>query len=660
MRRLSKAIFAAISLWAMFISPSVFADSPTFNTLFFKPATGRNDYMMLHSTDTLHKFQFQFGEYISYGYRPLEVRGGGSRVQGIVDHTIVSDFVGAVSFLDWLQVGFDFPFALVDYFRPANSPATDPMRNKMGLSDLRFEIKARVMDPCLFPVGLAVIPFVTVPTGKDSVFLGDPGMTGGMRVALDGRVSRHLGLTFNVGYQGGKKVNLRNVEFQHRLLLGGGLNVMLKHGLSVFAEINADSAFSHFFSVREMNPTEAMAGVKWDIKDTGVTVSAAGGNCIMCGVKGAKARAILGVSYRYNPKKYVEKDIAAEKPCARRFSKGLTPEEIYELKMKCPPNPADYKAGIHDEGCPKYYELSDIAELMMHCPSRPEDFIQGVHDDACQKVFTLGDRYTSKEIQSIYTLMTAELGLRCPTNPEEWSPLLHDQACPKYYDLKEISDYAAICPPNPQEYRPGVDDAGCPTYYTLRDKYPQDQWELVARLSKQDTDKDRINDYLDMCPTEAEDYEGFADTDGCPDSGIAAISNGEIQTYRPVYFDFARADLKYDSTQALDQVVAIINQTPWIKKILIGGHADERGTESANEKISMKRADVVVRYMLSHGVRSNVILTPVGYGARKPIALGKSEEDYARNRRVVFTIATEGFIPRLASPYPSKVQKEKQ
>ena len=654
MRITYKGMFFCLILWLFsFVPSSVFADSDQFNALFFKPATGRNQYLMLHSTDTLHKYQFQVGEYISFGYRPLEIRDATGRIQGVIDQTLVSDFIGAVSFLDWLQLGFDFPVALIDKFRSPNDPGTVPMSNKMGISDLRFEIKARVLDPCVYPVGLAFVPFISVPTGKNSIYIGDPGITGGLKAVLDVPVARRVGFSFNLGFQGGKKIFLRNVEYQYRMLLGAGINAKVSDSVSIFGEINSDNAFSKFFSAREMNPTEAMVGVKWDIKKTGVTLTAAAGNCIVCGVKGAYARSVLGVSYRYNPKKYQEKDILYEKPCQKRFAKGLTADEIYELKMKCPPNPKDFKQGVHDDACPKYYELAEVAELMMRCPGTPEDFIQGVHDDACQKVFTLADKYTPDEIASIYTLMEAELGLRCPADPSEFNPMLHDQACPKYYDLREISEYAAICPPEAEEYRPGVDDAGCPTYYTLREQYPEDQWELIARLSKQDTDKDRINDYLDMCPTEPEDYEGFADTDGCPDQGIAAISNGEIQTYNPVYFDFARAELKYDATQALDQVIAIINQTPWIRKVLIGGHADQRGTETANEKIAMKRAEVVQQYMLQHGVRSNVILTPVGYGARKPVATGNTEEDYARNRRVVFTIASEGFVPRRPAGKPA-------
>lgn len=653
-------IMTVFCLGVMQAAPQAFAQNTTFNALFFKPATGRNSFLMVHGSETLHQWQFQVAEYISYGYQPLEMSLAGQRLQGVIDHTLVSDFTASIGFLEWFQAGFDMPVVFINKFRAPLAPAATPTQNHVSLSDLRFEMKFKVLDACKYPVGLAFIPFMTVPIGSDTYYVGDPGMTGGIKVAVDGRVSRYIDLALNLGYQGGKRVQIQNIDFQHRFLLGAGISGNLPRGFSLFGEVNVESAFSDFMDDRDLNPVEIMAGVKYDVKDTGVSVLAAGGSCAVCGVKGARARGVVGVRYRWNKKEYIEKDRVAYKPCRKRFAGGLTPEEIYYLKLNCPPNSADFKQGVHDDACPKFYELSELADLMMHCPPRPEDFKPGIHDDACPKVYTLADKYSESEIQDIYAIMAAEYGVRCPSNPEEFNPMLHDQACPKYYDLKEISLMSSKCPDDPEDYVPGVDDAACPKYYTLRDQYPEDQWQFIAELSKKDTDKDRINDYLDLCPRQPEDYNGFADDDGCPDQGVAAISGGEIKTFKPVYFEFAKADLNYDSKQALDQVIALINANPWIRKVLIGGHADERGTDEANQRISMRRADVVIEYMLNHGVRSDVRLTPVGYGATKPLTTGTTEEDYARNRRVNFTIAAEGFIPPAKATRRPKAPRKKK
>jgi len=61
-------------LFVFLLPRSGISASSTFNGQFFQPAIGRNSYLMLHSTDTLHALQFNVGDFISYGYRPLEMR----------------------------------------------------------------------------------------------------------------------------------------------------------------------------------------------------------------------------------------------------------------------------------------------------------------------------------------------------------------------------------------------------------------------------------------------------------------------------------------------------------------------------------------------------------------------------------------------------------
>ncbi|MFH1873911.1 MAG: hypothetical protein ABH859_01820, partial [Pseudomonadota bacterium] len=96
MKKLGQLLLAAMALLCILLDfQLVLADSQTFNALFFAPAIGRNSYMMLRDTKTLHKYQFQVAEYLSYGYRPLEMRQTGQRLRGIIDHTVVSDFTGA-------------------------------------------------------------------------------------------------------------------------------------------------------------------------------------------------------------------------------------------------------------------------------------------------------------------------------------------------------------------------------------------------------------------------------------------------------------------------------------------------------------------------------------------------------------------------------------
>jgi outer membrane protein OmpA-like peptidoglycan-associated protein len=255
------------------------------------------------------------------------------------------------------------------------------------------------------------------------------------------------------------------------------------------------------------------------------------------------------------------------------------------------------------------------------------------------------DKYSQDEIWTAYTLAAAEMALRCPSDSANFNPAIHDEACPKFYDLMAFADLAQVCPSDPADYDPARDDAACPKFFDLLDKYPQAQWAVIDLLINRDTDKDNINDFLDVCPERKEDYNGFADSDGCPDGGVVAVVGGEIITYRPVYFAFNRYNIQKEEQQIIDLVVRKINETPWIKRVRIAGNADARGTEAANQKISERRANAVIDYMRSHGVRSNVRLDPVGYGARRPVAPNLTEEQRQRNRRVTFGVEPGRYRP---------------
>ncbi|MFH0800214.1 MAG: OmpA family protein [Pseudomonadota bacterium] len=598
----------AVFLSAIALPAASSADGTTFNALFFRPATGRNPYLMLQGTETLHQLQFDVGEIVSYGYHPFNLQVGGTRVAGVIDQTLVADFVAAIGAMEWMQFGIDFPLILVNQFRYPYTTTLSPMANHFDIGDLRFEAKFRVLDSCKKTVGLALIPFVTVPTGNDAHFVGDPGLTGGIKVALDARVHRKLALTFNLGYKGGRKVSANNITFQNQMLIGGGVDGILMPNLDVFAEVNAMASFNKFFSSRDMNPAEMMVGARFDIKKTGVTIEGGGGTCLVCGAMGARARAVLGVKYRLNTPKYQQKDADVEMACIARLEKGLSADELKHLRDTCPSNPADYQAGVSDPGCLKYYDLRDITNLVLRCPSRLEDFDSRVHDAACPKVFNLAGNYTSGEIRNIYTLAAEQMSILCPPNPEDFNAQVNDIGCPKYYDLKEFVAMESRCPPSGQ-YQEGVDDASCPKFYELRDSFSAGELAALSQLSS-------------------------------GEFGEGDMLGGEIKTSRPVTFAFNSAKLRKDMTPTLDEVIGVVNGSTHIRRLRVGGHADALGTSQANELISLKRAQVVIDYMKAHGVRSDVDLVPVAYGANRPVAPNTTEAGRKQNRRAVVFVAS--------------------
>jgi outer membrane protein OmpA-like peptidoglycan-associated protein len=106
--------------------------------------------------------------------------------------------------------------------------------------------------------------------------------------------------------------------------------------------------------------------------------------------------------------------------------------------------------------------------------------------------------------------------------------------------------------------------------------------------------------------------------------------------FKSIYFDFNKANIRNDQTQNLKANLKLVKQE---KEgfIILGGHADERGPENYNIKLSAKRAETIKRYLISNGIPAKRIIT-YAYGETSPKYLGHNEESWQYNRRVDIAI----------------------
>jgi outer membrane protein OmpA-like peptidoglycan-associated protein len=109
-------------------------------------------------------------------------------------------------------------------------------------------------------------------------------------------------------------------------------------------------------------------------------------------------------------------------------------------------------------------------------------------------------------------------------------------------------------------------------------------------------------------------------------------SLAEISVALPVHFDFASANLT-DAGQALLRVVAAALNDPALigHAFLIEGHTDSVGSDQANLKLSIQRAEAARQFLVTQGV-DGARLTTAGYGELRLIP-GVPGTD-ARQRRV--------------------------
>ena len=99
-----------------------------------------------------------------------------------------------------------------------------------------------------------------------------------------------------------------------------------------------------------------------------------------------------------------------------------------------------------------------------------------------------------------------------------------------------------------------------------------------------------------------------------------------------VYFDFDSSELSPAAKTALDQVVSAMSVNP-SEKLIIGGHADERGTRSYNLALGARRAASVADYLLAQGI-DELRLKQISYGKEQPLLRGSTEEAWQKNRTV--------------------------
>lgn len=103
-----------------------------------------------------------------------------------------------------------------------------------------------------------------------------------------------------------------------------------------------------------------------------------------------------------------------------------------------------------------------------------------------------------------------------------------------------------------------------------------------------------------------------------------------------VFFDFDKAELKEESIPDLERLVDFLKAYPSVR-ILIEGHTDDVGTDAYNDRLSQRRADAVKEYLVRNGIESRRIETK-GWGRRRPLVPGTSEEARAQNRRVEVSV----------------------
>ena len=98
------------------------------------------------------------------------------------------------------------------------------------------------------------------------------------------------------------------------------------------------------------------------------------------------------------------------------------------------------------------------------------------------------------------------------------------------------------------------------------------------------------------------------------------------------YFDFDKSIVRPESREALAIHAQYLVANP-SARVVLEGHADERGTREYNMALGERRAKAISRYLTIQGVAASQIET-VSFGEEVPVSFGHDDASWQANRRV--------------------------
>lgn len=149
-----------------------------------------------------------------------------------------------------------------------------------------------------------------------------------------------------------------------------------------------------------------------------------------------------------------------------------------------------------------------------------------------------------------------------------------------------------------------------------------------ARGCPRDSDSDGVPDNRDRCPGTPAGVR--VDDSGCPLPEEVMLRVDRLQ------FAFDSAALDARAKSALDAAVDVIRSHASVQLDVVG-YTDASGPEAYNQRLSERRAQAAVDYLVSRGADREQ-LRAVGRGEADPVADNGTRDGRERNRRVELVV----------------------
>lgn len=611
----------------------------------FRPNVDTYGYAITESSTTLKHLQTGVAMWGNYSESSVVMVWDGERVIGpapdfpdaMVDRRSVVNFQTGFGIANVFSLGLDLPVVVwQEGFEPGapDSPEGAGDLLSAGIGDLRLNPKFVIVDIHEgYPVGLALLAQVTVPTGAPRSFIGEGGLTAMPLVAFevaDGSVHDRdyvVRGAVNAGARIKEPDTFRETEFGTEFVYRAALGAHPAPAV----EIGADWGGTWSGARQAQAPMEILPWLKV-FPTNWVSLTAGAGFGLIPGVGAPDIRFFAGGTIAPSfdpllldrdkdgiPNKFDQCINIPEDPDGWQDEDGCPEDDndqdrILDVHDRCPNDPEDYDDFQDADGCPDNDNDNDrILDVHDGCPIDPEDYDEWEDLDGCPE--------PDNDKDGILDLQDA-----CPNAAETYNGFQDQDGCPDEKPHVDTDGDGYVddmdgCPFNPEDFDGFQDEDGCPD---------------------SDNDLDGIFDVSDACPFDPETPNGYLDEDGCPDDAPSrvVVTRTKIEIKEKIFFEVNKAVIEAISFALLDEVALVINDHPHITRIRIEGHTDSDGSDTYNQRLSQSRAEAVRDFLVGAGVDA-ARLEAVGFGESNPIDTNKTLEGKAKNRRVEFMIVDQ-------------------
>lgn len=603
------------------------------DTHLFRPAVDSKGFFAVNGSDILGAGDVSFGLVLDWGHNILRTRdgavpvdaagnpctdanctpvGSGSGVNALVQDSFQGTLGFSYGIASIATVGLSVPVVIMSGDRAYqigdenaglyNSGQLDAQKLSTIIPHLKLRL-TRVQET----VGVAVIVQAGVPIANAPRDLGaDPGFWYWPRVVLENRfgATGRFRIGFDAGYRGHTGANSRfgldstgRPQLAEGELTSGNLGTYglgLSYRITPTVDVVAESYGSYLLADNTASgqklSNEFLGGLKLFVERNSYLMLGAGSRAFSTGFEAADTRVVLGFVF--------------EPSVGDRDGDGI-PDD----KDACPDDPEDFDGYQDGDGCPEPDNDGDgIPDVDDRCPNVPEDFDGDEDRDGCPE----GDKKKDRDGDGIPDDLD-----KCPDQAEDRDGFQDEDGCPDPdNDGDGIPDVDDACPDQPEDFDGFEDEDGCP---------------------EPDNDRDGIPDKEDQCPNDPETYNGFQDEDGCPDKGRVVIEGNDIVILDKIQFATGSAKILPESIPIVDAVAATMKGHPEFKILEIAGHADERGADEMNLRLTTERAASVRNALVSRGIEGKRLVSQ-GYGEYCPLDSASGPKAWDKNRRVEFKV----------------------